>query len=116
VTAAKTAIRGVVSDAVGETYGVIGLSSSPDGAGLGAANTNGGADLVLDGSADGQPDAILTQDGLDRPSASHQPFTLYNSGAGRLDLYVEGILFGDGARRRDTDQCRWNEPPTQEPW
>jgi hypothetical protein len=94
VTTAKTAIEGHVSDPSGETYGVVGVSNSPDGAGLGAANTGGGPDLVLDGGGD--PDAILTEAGIDRPSASLQTFTLHNSGGGGLDLYVEGTLFGNG--------------------
>ena len=103
VISAKTAIKGGISDATGETYGVVGVSNSPDGAGLGAANTNGGADLVIDGSAEGQPDAIVTQAGIDRPSASDQSFTLHNSGAGGLDLVVEGMLFGNGANLTDVN-------------
>jgi hypothetical protein len=87
----------------GETYGAVGMSHSPDGAGLGAANSNGGADLVLDGSADGQPDTFFTQDGLDRPSGSDQSFTLSNSGLGGLNLIVEGILFGDGSGLSQVD-------------
>jgi hypothetical protein len=95
VTSAKTAIKGHVSDPSGETYGVVGVSDSPDGAGLGAANTGGGPDLVLDGGGD--PDAVVTEAGIDRPSASLQTFTLHNSGTGVLDLYVEGTLFGNGS-------------------
>ena len=36
----------------GTVSGVIGASASPGGAGIGAANTGSGPDLVLDGSAD----------------------------------------------------------------
>jgi hypothetical protein len=92
----KTAVTGSVSDPTGETYGVVGISNSPDGAGLGAANTNGGPDLVLDGTADGQADTLISQAGIDRPSATTQTFTLGNTDAGGLDLIVEGILFGNG--------------------
>ena len=49
VTSAKTAIKGTVSDVTGETYGMVGISNSPTGAGMAAGNTGGGADLVLDG-------------------------------------------------------------------
>jgi hypothetical protein len=50
VPSAVAAIKGTVPDPTGETYGVVGISNSPDGAGVGAANTAGGPDLVLDGS------------------------------------------------------------------
>lgn len=97
VTTAKTAIKGSVSDVIGETYGVVGISNSPDGAGVAAANTNGGADLVIDGSEDGQPDAVFTQAGIDRASPSEQWFSLINSDAGVLSLNVEGTIVGDGS-------------------
>jgi len=103
VPSAKTAIKGGISDASGETYGVVGVSNSPDGAGLGAANTGGGADLVLDGIADGQVDTILTQAGIDRPSGVDQTFTLQNSGAGLLEFYVNGILYGNGGGLTNVD-------------
>ena len=66
----------------GETYGVVGVSASPDGAGIGAANTAGGADLVLDGAADGAVDTVLRESGIYRTSASKQVFNLANPGAG----------------------------------
>jgi hypothetical protein len=97
VTSAKTAIRGSLTDTTGETYGVVGVSNSPGGAGLGAANSIGGADLVLDGSADGEVDAIFTQGGVDRPSPSEQWFSLMNSDTGVLSLNVEGTIVGDGS-------------------
>ena len=97
VTSAKTAIKGTVSDTTGETYGVVGISNSPNGAGVAAANTNGGADLVIDGSEDGQPDAVFTQAGIDRASPSEQWFSLINSDAGVLSLNVEGTIVGDGS-------------------
>jgi hypothetical protein len=98
VTTAKTAIKGTVPDATGETYGVVGISNSPNGAGLAAANTNGGADLVIDGSEDGgQPDAVFTQAGIDRASPSEQWFFLINSDTGVLSLNVEGQIVGNGS-------------------
>ena len=104
VTSASTAIRGEQSDTTGETYGVVGISNSANGAGPGAANANGGPDLVLDGSADGgQPDAIITQAGIDRPSASEEWFSLINSDTGVLSLNVEGTIVGDGSGLTDVD-------------
>jgi len=97
VTSAKTAIKGTVPDATGETYGVVGTSNSPNGAGVAAANTNGGADLVIDGSEDGQPDAVFTQAGIDRASPAEQWFSLINSDTGVLSLNVEGTIVGDGS-------------------
>ena len=97
VTSAKTAIKGTVSDVAGETYGVVGISNSPNGAGVAAANTNGGPDLVIDGSEDGRPDAVFTQAGIDRASPSEQWFSLINSDTGVLSLNVEGTIVGDGS-------------------
>ncbi|MEJ2190005.1 MAG: hypothetical protein P8Y93_11470 [Acidobacteriota bacterium] len=94
VTGAATAIKGTRDEASGETYGVVGISASVDGAGLGAANVGGGADLVLDGAAEGQADAILTQGGLDRPSAAPQVFNIHNS-LGSMTLQVDGVPVGD---------------------
>ena len=97
VTSAKTAIRGTVSDATGETYGVVGISNSPSGAGMAAGNTGGGADLVLDGLEDGDLDTVITQAGIDRTSSDEEWFSLVNSGAGVLSLSVEGQIVGDGS-------------------
>ena len=79
------AIRGEMPGASGETYGVAGVSASPQGAGLAAVNTGGGADLVLDGTAQGQADTRLFHDALDRPSGNPESFDFRNSGAGRDD-------------------------------
>jgi hypothetical protein len=49
---------------------------------------------VLDGTADGQADAILTQAGLDRPNASPQVFNIHNS-LGAMTLQVDGVPVGD---------------------
>lgn len=94
MTAANAAIKGSLSDTTGETYGAVGISNSPNGAGLGAANFNGGPDLVLDGNADGQPDAIISQSGIDRPSPTAVWFSLTNSDAGMLNFDVEGKIVG----------------------
>jgi len=98
VTTGKTAIKGTVPDPTGETYGVVGISNSANGAGLAAANTNGGPDLVLDGFSDGaDADAIFSQAGIDRPAAVDKSFSLGNSGAGVLNLNVDGQITGDGS-------------------
>lgn len=98
VTTAKTAIRAGVPDASGENYGIVGLSNSPNGAGLAGANTNNGPDLVLDGSEDsGDPDAVFTQAGIDRASSLDTWFFLLNSDTGKLNLNVEGSIVADGS-------------------
>lgn len=91
VTSAKTAIKGTVSDATGETYGVVGTSNSPDGAGVAAANTNGGPDLVLDGSEDYLPDAEFSQSGINRPWGTPQTFNIHNSTGLGMTLQVDGV-------------------------
>jgi hypothetical protein len=97
VPSAVTAIRGEHPDPAGETYGSVGVSASPGGAGVGAANLAGGADLVLDGSIDGAADAVLYEHGLDRPSAAPQSFAFSNSGGGSMTLAVDGTIVGDGS-------------------
>jgi len=91
VQTATAAIKGSEGSSTGEAYGVVGTSTSPDGAGLGAANLAGGADLVLDGSSDGQADALLSQGLLDRPSASPQTFNFTNSTGGGMALRINGV-------------------------
>jgi hypothetical protein len=91
VTSAQTAIRGSLSSTVGETYGVVGVSASADGAGLGAANTAGGPDLVLDGSADFAPDTLLSESGIDRPWGTPQVFNIGNSAGSGMTLQVDGV-------------------------
>jgi hypothetical protein len=93
---ATTAIRGTNTEPTGEVYGVVGVVESPHGAGLAAANLRGGADLVLDGSSTGEVDLLLDQKFLDRPSPSDQVFIMHNSGAGMLNLQVEGVISGIG--------------------
>jgi preprotein translocase subunit Sec61beta len=102
VPTATAAIKGSVPDTTGEVYGVVGISNSPDGAGMAAANAAGGPDLVLDGSLDGFADAHLTEQGIDRPSPGARTFFLTNSVGGTLNLSVAGevsavSLAGDGA-------------------
>ncbi len=91
VLTAKTAIRGGLSDTTGEAYGVVGVSASADGAGLGAANTGGGPDLVLDGSEDFLPDAELSESGIDRPWGTPQTFNIRNSVGAGMTLQVDGV-------------------------
>ena len=91
VTSAKTAIKATVPDASGETYGVVGISNSPNGAGVAAANTNGGPDLVLDGSEDYLPDAEFSQSGINRPWGSPQTFNIHNSTGLGMTLQVDGV-------------------------
>ncbi len=100
VGSAISAVRGEVPDPGGETYGVVGVSNSPGGAGLGAANTVGGPDLVLDGG--GFTDTAISESGIDRPSAAPETFAIANSGGGTIDLSVQGNLnatavSGDGS-------------------
>ncbi len=69
------ALRGEVPDGVGETYGVRGVSNSPDGAGVRADNNNGsGGDVVLGGT----PVAKLTESAFSRDSASNLSFDFTN--------------------------------------
>lgn len=96
------AIRGEQPDLTGETYGVIGTSASPDGAGLGAANTSGGPDLVLDGSADGLADAEFNESGIDRPSSTPQTYAFDNSLGGGISIEVDGVDVVTTATDRDT--------------
>jgi hypothetical protein len=102
VTTGITAIRGEMPDPAGETYGLTGISRSPDGAGIGAANTAGGADLVLDGSADLEADTELTQSGIDRPWPGAQTFSIENSVGGGMTLLVDGVEAVTTATDRDT--------------
>jgi len=94
VQTASAAIRGENPETSMEAYGVVGTSASVDGAGLAAANTVGGPDLVLDGSYDGVPGAELSEWGLDRPGPTDQTFTFRNSDAGSLHLVVAGDISG----------------------
>jgi len=91
VLTGPAAIKGEMPDPAGETYGVTGVSDSPDGAGIGAANTAGGADLVLDGSAQGVADTELSESGVDRLSVAAQTFDFTNSGTGSMTLRVDGV-------------------------
>jgi hypothetical protein len=92
VPTAAAAIRGDHPGTGGEVYGVVGVSDSAQGAGLGAANTAGGPDLVLDGSGHGAVDTLLSEGSIDRPSETDQTFLMENSGSGRLDVDVDGDL------------------------
>lgn len=90
VGSATAAVKAAPAGLSGEVYGVIGLTGSADGAGLGAANTAGGADLVLDGASDGVADARLSESGVDRPSVSPQVYDVRNSLGGGMTLRIDG--------------------------
>ncbi len=113
VGTAITAVRGEVPDPGGETYGVVGVSNSPGGAGLGAANTVGGPDLVLDGG--GLTNTAINESGIDRASGGAEVFTLANSGGGTIDLSVQGEVSAAqfdrrrlGAQRRRCSHAGWS--------
>ncbi len=117
VLSGPAAIKGDMPDPSGETYGVVGIASSPGGAGLGAVNMAGGADLVLDGSSGGFADAELRESGLDRAAPSAQTFDFSNSGAGSMTLRVDGVNVVTTATDHDTlggmvcsngELARWN--------
>ena len=91
VITGATAIRGLQSDVTGETYGVVGISNSPDGAGVAAANSNGGPDLVLDGSEDYLVDAEFSESGINRPWGTPQTFNIRNSAGSGMTLQVDGV-------------------------
>ncbi len=98
VPTASAAIRGEHPDISGEKYGVVGVSSSLDGAGLAAVNLGSGPDLVLDGSVDGETDLRIWEWGIDRASSSDEVFQFNNSAAGVLHLDVEGDIAGSAVR------------------
>jgi len=99
---AMAAIRGEMPDVAGETYGVVGTSNSPDGAGLGAVNTAGGPDLVLDGVEDGETDLDLYEWGIDRESTNAKTFSIANTGSGGMTLDVDGVEVVTTATDQDT--------------
>jgi hypothetical protein len=103
VSTAPAAVKGEMPDPTGETYGVVGVSNSPGGAGLGAANTAGGPDLVLDGAEDGETDALVSQDGIVLSSSGHETFTFENTGGGDMHLAVIGTIHGNGSGLVDVD-------------
>jgi len=88
--AGEAAIRGENLDGSGSAYGLFGITHSPEGAAVVARNEAGGADLVLDGEAQGEADTILTQGGVDRRSEAVQYFDIANSGGGGIWLTVAG--------------------------
>ena len=93
---------------VRQALDVVGISSSPDGAGVAAANTAGGPDLVLDGTGDGETDLAVYQWGIDRASSGIENFALINSIGGAFDLFVQGnvdatAFIGDGAAITNVD-------------
>ena len=102
VATGVAAIRGENPDTSGSAFGIFGIGHSPAGAGVVARNESAGADLVLDGEANGAADTLLRQDSLDRPSANPESFDFRNSGAGALTLRVDGVDVVTSATDADT--------------
>ena len=101
-TSAGAALRGDNPAPTGEEYGVLGLTSSPLGAGVAAVNRGVGPDLALDGATTGQADALFREDGIDRPSSSPQSFDIRNTLAGGMTLRVNGVPVVTTATDQDT--------------
>lgn len=115
VDSADAAIRGERVESSGIVVGVVGTSASPDGAGVLAANRNpgGGADLILDGSAQGTGNTFLTESSI---VVEGFAFDLTNLGSD-LDLRLNGASVVTTVTDRDalsqlacqTDEvARWN--------
>jgi hypothetical protein len=102
VPLAAAAVRGEMPDPTGETYGAVGVSNSPQGAGVGAANMVGGPDLVLDGSVQGATDTLFSEWGVDRPSGGPESFEFANTGAGTMTVEVDGVEVVTTATDQDT--------------
>ena len=96
------AVRGEIPDPAGNTFGLLGISHSPEGAGVVARNESSGADLVLDGEAAGATDTLLREDSLDRPAAGASSFDFRNSGAGAMTVRVDGVDVVTTETDRDT--------------
>jgi len=94
VQTASAAIKGHNPELDAEAYGVVGTTDSVWGAGVAAVNTEGGPDLVLDGTLDGGADTRLSEWGIDRSDAVDQVFAVANSGGGAITLDVLGTLRG----------------------
>ncbi len=101
-TSAGAALRGDNPASAGEEYGVLGLTSSLSGAGVAAVNRGAGPDLILDGATTGQADALLREDGIDRPSSSPQSFDIRNTLAGGMTVRVDGVPVVTTATDQDT--------------
>ena len=95
VPTASAAVRGEHPGTSGEVYGLVGTSASYDGAGVAAANLDGGPDLVLDGSADGAPDIRLSESGLTNDATGNFVYEVKNQGEGSLSLEVQGHVDAD---------------------
>ena len=75
----------------GQTYGVVGISASTQGAGIVAMNSLNGTDLFLEGAGNNKTDALLTESYLDRPSIRPETFDFRNSGGSTMALQVGGV-------------------------
>jgi hypothetical protein len=102
IASASVSLEGHVQDPTGETYGVVGISNSSDGAGIAAANMSAGADMVLDGSADLLPDLRMSESGIDQPFGSAQIYNIQNSAGGGMTLQVDAVDVVTTATDQDT--------------
>jgi len=93
VATGVAAIRGEIPDTTGSAHGVLGITSSPQGAGVVARNLSAGADLILDGEAQGEPDTLLTQNGIQRlvGTGALTFFNIEAPGPGVMVLQVDGF-------------------------
>ena len=100
LTSATAALNAKQSDTTGDTAGLIGTASSPDGVGVLAANLDpgGGADLILDGSAQSLGDTAITESEI---VVGGGVFDISNAG-GTLDLKLDGVSVVTTATDQDT--------------
>jgi len=103
------AIRATQTAVAGDASGIVGDTSSVDGAGGVFGNLAGGPDIVLDGAADGETDTTLSQAGIDRASGDPETFDIGNSGAGDMTLTVDGVEVVTTATDADTQYTAGNQ-------
>ncbi len=96
IPTAPAAIRGHHPLLNGIAYGVVGTTTAAGGAGVAAAHLEGGADLVLDGSVDGQTDTKIYEWGLERVSSAVETFCFRNAGGGAMIVDVDGTITATG--------------------
>jgi hypothetical protein len=97
ISAGVAAIRAALADTTGVAYGVVGVSSSPSGAGVAADNTAGGPDLVLGGDS---VTGHLYEDEWQVRSAS-PAFLDFVNPLGDLTVRVNGSVVVTGATAGD---------------
>ena len=111
------AIHAEIDDTAGPAYGLVGQTHSDEGAGAWLAGAAGGADLVLDGAADGLASTLVSQSGVFRSSENDLWFHFANVGSGELALRVGGEEVVTTATDRDVlgdlacaagERAEWN--------